>query len=186
MKRHDIRDYLQDILEAITDIEEFVANMTYEEFVKDRKTLNAAVRSIESLAKHPKNFLTPSNQNSPTCPGKKSQACETNSSMHTSAWIPKPSGKQSNITSHLLNKQSKKSKKSKKSNTSKQPQVRKENKISTQQRSIAKNSSLDNPVSLIISVSSPLPISSPGCTRTTVNLPDFLVPQPLNMPQWLP
>jgi uncharacterized protein with HEPN domain len=49
LKRRDIRDYLQDILEAITDIEEFVANMTYEEFVKDRKTLNAAVRSIEII-----------------------------------------------------------------------------------------------------------------------------------------
>ncbi len=49
MKRRDIRDYLQDILEAITDIEDFVANMTYEEFLKDRKTVNAVVRSIEII-----------------------------------------------------------------------------------------------------------------------------------------
>src|ERR1700690_751469 len=110
---------------------------------KIEKHLTQQFAASKSLEKHPKNFPTPSNQNTPTCHGKKSQACETNSSMHTSAWIPKPSGKKSNITSHLLNKQSKKSKKSKKSNTPKQPQVRQENKTAAQRRSIAKNSSLD-------------------------------------------
>ena len=49
MKDRDIRDYLKDILDAITDIENFVGNMTYEEFIKDRKTLNAVVRSIEII-----------------------------------------------------------------------------------------------------------------------------------------
>ena len=56
MKDRDIRDYLQDILEAITDIENFVANITYEEFVKDRKTLNAVVRSIEIIGEASKNL----------------------------------------------------------------------------------------------------------------------------------
>lgn len=92
LKRRDIRDYLQDILEAITDIENFVADVTYEEFVKDRKTLNAVVRSIKIIGEHPKNFPNPSKQNTPSFPGKKSQACETNSSMHTSAITTKPSG----------------------------------------------------------------------------------------------
>jgi uncharacterized protein with HEPN domain len=36
-------------LDATTDIENFVANITYEEFIKDRKTLNAVVRSIEII-----------------------------------------------------------------------------------------------------------------------------------------
>ena len=49
MKDRDIRDYLKDILDSITDIENFVDNMTYEEFVKDRKTHNAVVRSIEII-----------------------------------------------------------------------------------------------------------------------------------------
>ena len=49
MRDRDIRDYLQDIIEAITDIEDFVANMTYEEFIKDKKTLNAVIRSIEII-----------------------------------------------------------------------------------------------------------------------------------------
>jgi uncharacterized protein with HEPN domain len=45
----DFRDYLQDILDAIGDIESFVGKMTYEEFIKDKKTLNAIVRSIEII-----------------------------------------------------------------------------------------------------------------------------------------
>jgi uncharacterized protein with HEPN domain len=59
LKRRDIRDYLQDILEAITDIENFVANMAYEEFVKDRKTLNAVVRSIEIIGEASKKLPDP-------------------------------------------------------------------------------------------------------------------------------
>ncbi len=46
MKRRDIRDYLQDIIDAINDTETFVVNMTYEKFINDRKTVNAVVRSI--------------------------------------------------------------------------------------------------------------------------------------------
>jgi uncharacterized protein with HEPN domain len=50
MKSHrDIRDYLQDIQEAINDIENFTQNLTYEQFTKDRKTLNAVVRSLEII-----------------------------------------------------------------------------------------------------------------------------------------
>jgi uncharacterized protein with HEPN domain len=49
MKHRDLRDYLQDILDAIDDIENFVDSMTYEQFVKDKKTLNAVVRSIEII-----------------------------------------------------------------------------------------------------------------------------------------
>ena len=59
MKDRDIRDYLQDILEAITDIENFVANITYEEFVRDKKTLNAVVRSIEIIGEASKNLPGP-------------------------------------------------------------------------------------------------------------------------------
>ncbi|MCW4025321.1 MAG: DUF86 domain-containing protein [Candidatus Bathyarchaeota archaeon] len=56
MKRRDFRDYLQDILVAIDDVETFVGNMRYEEFVKDRKTLNAVVRSIEIIGEASKNI----------------------------------------------------------------------------------------------------------------------------------
>jgi uncharacterized protein with HEPN domain len=56
MKSRDYRDYLQDILDAVNDIESFVDGMTYEEFIKDRKTLNAVVRSIEIIGEASKNL----------------------------------------------------------------------------------------------------------------------------------
>lgn len=49
MKSRDLRDYLQNIIDAIDDIEEFTKNLTYKQFIKDRKTLNAVVRSIEVI-----------------------------------------------------------------------------------------------------------------------------------------
>lgn len=49
MKRRDYRDYLQDIVQAIEDIETFVAGMSYADFVNDKKTVNAVVRSIEVI-----------------------------------------------------------------------------------------------------------------------------------------
>ena len=56
MKTRDYRDYLQDILDAVNDIESFVDDMTYEEFITDRKTLNAVVRSIEIISEASKNI----------------------------------------------------------------------------------------------------------------------------------
>jgi len=47
MRRRDYRDYLQDILDSINDVESFVRGMGFEEFKRDRKTINAVVRSIE-------------------------------------------------------------------------------------------------------------------------------------------
>lgn len=49
MKRRDYRDYLQDILDSINDIESFVDKMSFEEFRTDKKTTNAVVRSIEII-----------------------------------------------------------------------------------------------------------------------------------------
>lgn len=48
MKR-DYRDYLQDILEAIRDIADFTAGMDFDAFARDKKTINAVVRSIEVI-----------------------------------------------------------------------------------------------------------------------------------------
>jgi uncharacterized protein with HEPN domain len=56
MKARDYRDYLQDILNAVDDIKNFVDNMTYEQFIKDRKTLNAVVRSIEIIGEASKSI----------------------------------------------------------------------------------------------------------------------------------
>jgi uncharacterized protein with HEPN domain/predicted nucleotidyltransferase len=48
MKR-DYRDYLQDVLAAIDDADEFTRGISFEVFTKDRKTVNAVLRSLEVL-----------------------------------------------------------------------------------------------------------------------------------------
>ena len=40
---------LQDVLEAIGDIEEFVEGMVFETFASDKKTKNAVIRSLEII-----------------------------------------------------------------------------------------------------------------------------------------
>lgn len=53
--RRDFRVHLDDILEAIKNIEEYTKGLTFEEFVKDRKTVDAVIRNFEVLgeaAKH--------------------------------------------------------------------------------------------------------------------------------------
>ncbi len=56
MKSRDYRDFLQDILTAITDIENFIDGFSYDEFVRDKKTLNAVIRSIEIIGEATKNI----------------------------------------------------------------------------------------------------------------------------------
>jgi len=45
----EIRDYLEDILQAVADAREFVHGMDLETFAADRKTVNAVVRSLEVI-----------------------------------------------------------------------------------------------------------------------------------------
>jgi len=49
MRKRDFWDYVQDILDSINDVESFIEGMSFEEFRKDRKTVNAVVRSIEVI-----------------------------------------------------------------------------------------------------------------------------------------
>jgi len=48
MKR-TYRDYILDILSSIHEIVEFTEGMNFEEFVGDRKTVNAVIRSLEVM-----------------------------------------------------------------------------------------------------------------------------------------
>ena len=48
MKRTYI-DYIEDILTSIQEIEEFVKGMSFDDFVKDKKTVNAVIRSLEVM-----------------------------------------------------------------------------------------------------------------------------------------
>jgi len=56
LKKREYRDYLHDIMNSVSDIEDFVEDMTFEQFERDRKTLNAVVRSIEIIGEASKNI----------------------------------------------------------------------------------------------------------------------------------
>lgn len=46
----DIAEYLDDILEAITDLRHFTSGIRFEDFCMDRKTINACIRSLEIIS----------------------------------------------------------------------------------------------------------------------------------------
>ena len=48
--------YLQDIIEAMDDIESFVKGMTFEEFKEDKRTFAACVRNLEIIGEAVKNL----------------------------------------------------------------------------------------------------------------------------------
>lgn len=48
MKR-DFRDYLDDILNSMKEVDEFTKDLTAEKFMGDRKTVNAVIRSLEVI-----------------------------------------------------------------------------------------------------------------------------------------
>jgi len=69
MKR-DYRLFIKDILDAIEKIEEFVADMSYEEFVKDDKTKSAVIRKFEIIGEATKNVPDEIKEKHPTLPWK--------------------------------------------------------------------------------------------------------------------
>ncbi len=70
MKR-DYRDYFQDIIDSINDIEAFTKGMSFEAFVDDRKTTNAVIRSIEVVGEATKNIPKSIRDKHPSIPWKK-------------------------------------------------------------------------------------------------------------------
>ena len=56
MRRRDYRDYLQDIIDSINDIEDFTKNMSFEDFAIDKKTINAVIRSLEVIGEATKSI----------------------------------------------------------------------------------------------------------------------------------
>ncbi len=54
-KGREISDYIDDIIAAVSEVEDFTRGMSYETFASDKKTINAVIRSLEILgeaAKH--------------------------------------------------------------------------------------------------------------------------------------
>jgi len=48
-KNREVIDFLEDALNAMAKAELFIADMTYEEFIKDEKTIFAVIRAIEVI-----------------------------------------------------------------------------------------------------------------------------------------
>jgi uncharacterized protein with HEPN domain len=55
-KARELTDYLNDIITAIADVEEFTRGMSYEMFAADKKTVNAVIRSLEVLGEATKHI----------------------------------------------------------------------------------------------------------------------------------
>ena len=55
MTPRNSEDYLQDILDAINAAQQFVAEMTFDEFEQDQKTIFAVTRAIEIIGEAAKN-----------------------------------------------------------------------------------------------------------------------------------
>jgi len=71
MRKRNYRDYIEDIVDSINDIELFTENMTFEVFNKDRKTINAVIRSIEVVGEAAKKIPKLIRDKHPSIPWKK-------------------------------------------------------------------------------------------------------------------
>jgi len=67
----DNTDYINDILNSITEVEEFTSNMDFETFLKDTKTRHAVVRSLEIPGEATKNITQDLKDKNPEIPWKK-------------------------------------------------------------------------------------------------------------------
>lgn len=61
---------LQDILEAVAAGENYVAGMTYEDFIQDQRTVDAVLRRLTIIGKHPIMCRKKSATAIPTFPGR--------------------------------------------------------------------------------------------------------------------
>jgi uncharacterized protein with HEPN domain len=71
MKDREYGDYIEDILNAITSIEEFVNGLSFDEFTEDKKTIYAVVRAIEIIGEATKNIPESIRQKYPEVPWQK-------------------------------------------------------------------------------------------------------------------
>lgn len=63
-------DFIQDILEAIDDIEAFTQGLDFETFKQDRKTIYAVTRAIEIMGEATKNIPATTRRQYPQVPWK--------------------------------------------------------------------------------------------------------------------
>lgn len=70
MKDRELRDYINDLLEACEDILSFTKDMSYSDFASDRKTVNAVTRSLEVIGEATKKLPMTFRNNYPNVPWK--------------------------------------------------------------------------------------------------------------------
>ena len=63
-------DYLQDIRTSIEEAEDFVSGLSFGEFIQDKKTINAVVRSLEVMGEAAKNISEEIREKYPEIPWK--------------------------------------------------------------------------------------------------------------------
>jgi uncharacterized protein with HEPN domain len=66
-----IADYLDDIRNAIVEVEEFTRGMDFQSFAADKKTVNAVIRSLEVLGEATKQIPLPFRKKHPEIPWSK-------------------------------------------------------------------------------------------------------------------
>jgi len=71
MKKRELGDYIQDIIESVEEVEEFTAGMTFNDFAEDKKTINAVVRSLEVIGEAAKKIPDNLRENHPQIPWKR-------------------------------------------------------------------------------------------------------------------
>ncbi len=49
MSKRDYKLYFEDILESINKIEGYIHGMTYKDFIRDKKTIDAVLRNLEVI-----------------------------------------------------------------------------------------------------------------------------------------
>ncbi len=81
MKR-DYRLYIDDILEAIDKIENYIEKHSFDEFGKDNKTIDAVIRNFEIIGEASKHIPETVREKYPKFHGKRWQGCVINSSMN--------------------------------------------------------------------------------------------------------
>ncbi len=64
-------DYFKDITDSIKDIENFIGKQSFKQFIKDRKTTNAVIRSLEVIGEAARNIPREIKNRYPSIPWKK-------------------------------------------------------------------------------------------------------------------